>query len=183
MDVQSMKRKYWMSLFEEKANLKDISVRRFCEMKGVGEKSYWYFHKALADEMEEKPYPVQSASSDLPTFLEVSDSELFTHDKKAGIQSSYAVIHSGNGIFVSISEDISDTFLLRLSFMIISATFLKSFRNTKTIKNVRIIFYHGQISFRINCTNQKAEHKQSKVQIIVRLRTPYSCPLCCLAFP
>ena len=35
MGAKSLKRKYWMSLFEEKAALPDMAVKKFCEMKNV----------------------------------------------------------------------------------------------------------------------------------------------------
>ena len=114
MGAQSMKRKLWMSLFEEKASMPYTTVKEFCKMKNVTEKSYWYFHKVLADKLEEKLYPANNDQSELPTFLEVNGSDLIAYDKKDNNTNSSVTIHSVNGISVSISEDISDTFLLRL---------------------------------------------------------------------
>ena len=114
LGAQSMKRKFWMSLFEEKASMPDMTVKEFCKMKNVTEKSYWYFHKVLADEMEEKLYLSNNDLSELPAFLEVNAGDLIAYDKKDNNTNSSVTIHSVNGISVSISEDISDTFLLRL---------------------------------------------------------------------
>ncbi len=114
MGAQSMKRKFWMSLFEEKASMPYTTVKEFCKMKNVTEKSYWYFHKVLADEMEEKLYLSNNDLSELPAFLEVNAGDLIAYDKKDNNTNSSVTIHSVNGISVSISEDISDTFLLRL---------------------------------------------------------------------
>ena len=114
MGAQSMKRKLWMSLFAEKATLPDMTVKQFCEMKNVTEKSYWYFHKILADQMEEKLYPANSKQSDLPVFLEVNSDDLIAYDKKSDNNSASVIIHSLNGVSVSVNEDISDSFLLRI---------------------------------------------------------------------
>ena len=40
IDAQSMKRRLWVSLFEEKESIPDMSIKEFCATRNVSEKSY-----------------------------------------------------------------------------------------------------------------------------------------------
>ena len=114
MGARSMKRRFWMSLFEEKISMPDMTVKDFCKMKNVTEKSYWYFHKVLSDEIEGKLYSVSDNSDRLPVFLEVNSNDLIDQEIKTDSLNSSAVVHLDDRISISVSEDISDAFLLRL---------------------------------------------------------------------
>lgn len=106
-----MKRRFWLSLFEEKAQLPDMTVREFCLSRNVTEKSYWYFHKKLADEMEDK----LDQSDNLPVFFEVRKEDLSCEDTgdlfNSGKQSAELYCRNAR---VNVSDDISDEFLLRI---------------------------------------------------------------------
>ena len=60
-----MKRRFWKQQFIEKASIPDMTVRDFCRLKNVTEKSYWYFHKKLADELEDDLFKHNSSLSSL----------------------------------------------------------------------------------------------------------------------
>ena len=112
MGAQSIKRRFWMSLFEEKAQLPDMKVKEFCQSRNVTEKSYWYFHKRLSDEMEEKLYDKEN----LPAFLELKSEDLLSNSIN-GVQGNTGTVEIrslNKAISISINENISDQFLLRI---------------------------------------------------------------------
>lgn len=113
MGAQSIKQRFWMSLFEEKAQLQGVTVKQFCDSKNVSERSYWYFHKKLADEMEE----AFSAKDTLPSFLELRKEDLINNTVNNIQNSSNGPVEIRSidkSISISINEDISDQFLLRI---------------------------------------------------------------------
>jgi len=109
MGAQSIKRRFWMSLFEEKAQLPDMTVKEFCQSRNVTEKSYWYFHKRLSDEMEEKLYDKEN----LPAFLELKSEDLLNVNTDKDQESVEISSHNRN-INIRINHTISDEFLLRI---------------------------------------------------------------------
>jgi hypothetical protein len=49
-----LKRRKWVELImecNEVRKTRDISVTEFCAEKGVSEKSYWYYHKKIGDQL------------------------------------------------------------------------------------------------------------------------------------
>ena len=115
MGAQSMKRRFWASLFQEKESLPDMSVREFCAMKNVSEKSYWYFHKVLSDKMEAEYYGSNDSCDNLPMFLEVKPESLSvkTGEKKS-LHPCASIVSDDKRIRIEINEDISDEFLLKI---------------------------------------------------------------------
>ncbi|MBR3251956.1 MAG: hypothetical protein IKF80_09640 [Erysipelotrichaceae bacterium] len=89
-----------------------MTVKQFCQSRNVTEKSYWYFHKKLADEMEE----AFSVKENLPSFLEVRSEDLPSSSiNTVGDRKGSAEIRSiDKSISISMSENISDQFLLRI---------------------------------------------------------------------
>ena len=100
MGTQSIKRRFWMSLFEEKAQLPDMSVRQFCKEKNVTEKSYWYFHKVLADEMEEMLFQKDKQ----PCFLELRSENLLTVSKDSDHQETVEISSLNCSISIRIRD-------------------------------------------------------------------------------
>ena len=110
MGAQSIKRKFWMSLFEEKTKLPEMTVKEFCLSRNVTEKSYWYFHKKLADEMEEE----LCQKDNLPAFLELKSENLLSDSKDSNHQESVEISSNNRNINIRIDRSISDEFLLRI---------------------------------------------------------------------
>jgi len=110
MGAQSIKRRFWMSLFEEKAQLPDMTVKEFCQSRNVTEKSYWYFHKKLADEVEE----ALSRKDSLPAFLELRSEDLLSGSKDNDCQDTVEISSRSRNINVRIDRNISDDFLIRI---------------------------------------------------------------------
>lgn len=110
MGAQSIKRRFWMSLFIEKAKFPDMTVKQFCNQKNVTEKSYWYFHKALADELEK----ALSRKDDLPGFLELRSENLLTVSEDSDQQEMVEISSLNRNINIRIGNNISDEFLIRI---------------------------------------------------------------------
>ena len=99
----------WLYL-NKKANLPDMTVREFCLSKNVTQRSYWYFHKKLADEMEE----MLSTDNQLPAFLEVRSKDLYIENSNDSSISKDSVELTSRNITIRLNECISDSFLERI---------------------------------------------------------------------
>ena len=98
-----------------------MTVAEWCEHYNVSEKSYWYYHKLLGDELaqlvseQEKaeplvPMTVRNTCDNTPVFTELTAPKAeITCEKK----STSAVICKSD-IRIEVSDSVTDEFLLRI---------------------------------------------------------------------
>ena len=98
-----------------------ITVAEWCERNNVTEKSYWYYHKLLGDELAhtvseygsiEKFLPISSCddSTGKPIFEELRQPGQDSYPEKQKVS---AVIHK-NGLKIEITDSITDELLIRI---------------------------------------------------------------------
>ena len=120
--AREVKRAWWAkALMQSKKERSEtgMTVADWCARYNVSEKSYWYYHKLLgddlalsfSDEISETlvPMPTRGAPAAVPEF---SLLEKPTATGSAEVSSSIR-LQAGN-ISIEIPEDISDDFLIRI---------------------------------------------------------------------
>jgi len=107
-----LKRRKWVELImecNEVRKTRDISVTEFCAEKGVSEKSYWYYHKKIGDQLattiSQNMEPVHPN--------DISFAPLTRPEDNVCLPSGQAVIEK-NGVRIIIDDNISDELLMRL---------------------------------------------------------------------
>ena len=107
-----LKRRKWVELVmecNEVRKTRDISVTEFCAEKGVSEKSYWYYHKKIGDQLattiSQNMEPVHSNN--------ISFAPLTSPASNICQTPGQAVIEK-NGVRIMIDDNISDELLMRL---------------------------------------------------------------------
>ena len=107
-----LKRRKWVELIMECNEVKktrDISVTEFCAEKGVSEKSYWYYHKKIGDQLattiSQNMEPVHPN--------DISFAPLTRPEDNVCLPSGQAVIEK-NGVRIIVDDTISDELLMRL---------------------------------------------------------------------
>ena len=107
-----LKRRKWVELImecNETRKTRDISVTEFCAEKGVSEKSYWYYHKKIGDQLattiSQNMGPVHSNN--------ISFAPLTSPASNICQAPGQAVIEK-NGVRIIIDDNISDELLMRL---------------------------------------------------------------------
>ena len=107
-----LKRRKWVELImecNEVRKTRDISVTEFCAEKGVSEKSYWYYHKKIGDQLattiSQNMEPVHPN--------DISFAPLTRPEDNVCLPSGQAVIEK-NGVRIMIDDNISDELLMRL---------------------------------------------------------------------
>ncbi len=107
-----LKRRKWVELImecNEVRKTRDISVTEFCAEKGVSEKSYWYYHKKIGDQLattiSQNMEPVHPN--------DISFAPLTRPEDNVCLPSGQAVIEK-NGVRIIVDDNISDELLMRL---------------------------------------------------------------------
>ena len=107
-----LKRRKWVELImecNEVRKTRDISVTEFCTEKGVSEKSYWYYHKKIGDQLattiSQNMEPVHPN--------DISFAPLTRPEDNVCLPSGQAVIEK-NGVRIIVDDTISDELLMRL---------------------------------------------------------------------
>ena len=107
-----LKRRKWVELImecNEVRKTRDISVTEFCAEKGVSEKSYWYYHKKIGDQLattiSQNMEPVHPN--------DISFAPLTRPEDNVCLPSCQAVIEK-NGVRIIVDDTISDELLMRL---------------------------------------------------------------------
>ena len=107
-----LKRRKWVELImecNEVRKTRDISVTEFCAEKGVSEKSYWYYHKKIGDQLattiSQNMEPVHPN--------DISFAPLTRPAANVCLPSGQAVIEK-NGVRIIVDDTISDELLMRL---------------------------------------------------------------------
>ena len=107
-----LKRRKWVELImecNETRKARDISVTEFCAEKGVSEKSYWYYHKKIGDQLattiSQNMEPVHPN--------DISFAPLTRPEDNVCLPSGQAVIEK-NGVRIIVDDTISDELLMRL---------------------------------------------------------------------
>lgn len=109
MGVQRMKQDFWIQTIRN-CKTSGMTVREYCLLNRISEKSYWYYHKKYGDVLENGFSVMEKSSSSIPSisFAEIRPADLPV------CHNCSTVSMEKNGIKVEISEDISDEFLVRL---------------------------------------------------------------------
>ena len=107
-----LKRRKWVELImecNEVRKTRDISVTEFCAEKGVSEKSYWYYHKKIGDQLattiSQNMEPVHPN--------DISFAPLTRPEDNVCLPSGQAVIEK-NGVRIIVDDTISDEQLMRV---------------------------------------------------------------------
>ena len=107
-----LKRRKWVELImecNEVRKTRDSSVTEFCAEKGVSEKSYWYYHKKIGDQLattiSQNMEPVHPN--------DISFAPLTRPEDNVCLPSGQAVIEK-NGVRIIVDDTISDELLMRL---------------------------------------------------------------------
>ena len=120
---RDLKRAWWtQALIESKKERREtgITVAQWCSEHNVSEKSYWYYHKKISDELaltanerkqpdESLPVMFRNSGNNVPVFAELKDPV----QSAETITNGAAVICRGD-IRIEISESVTDEFLLRI---------------------------------------------------------------------
>ncbi|MCH3961630.1 MAG: hypothetical protein LKE48_05845 [Solobacterium sp.] len=107
-----LKRRKWVELImecNETRKARDISVTEFCTEKGVSEKSYWYYHKKIGDQLA----TTISKNMEPVHPNEISFAPLESPAANVSPAPGQAVIEK-NGVRIMIDDNISDELLMRL---------------------------------------------------------------------
>lgn len=112
MGVQSLKRKMWLDIIREQKQ-SGMPVERFCAQKNLSSKQYWYYHRALADELESS---MVLSTSSISYNNEINPPAIFhelTPPKRNDQEYSSATIII-NDMKLIIDDSISDSLLRKL---------------------------------------------------------------------
>ena len=114
--VRTLKKTYWAKIIAQctKDRIeKGGTITQWCIEHGISEKSYWYYHKKIGDQLAEELFEQQESpgTEAIPSvsFLPLeppSQSPAVMHENKA--------VPRCGSLTVELSENITDTFLERL---------------------------------------------------------------------
>ncbi len=113
--IRNVKQVYWARVISQckKDRIeKGGTVTQWCVNHGISEKSYWYYHKKLGDQLAEELFEQEHmGTSVIPavSFLPLEPPAAET----VAIKDSGVILRCGN-ISVEVNEAISDTLLERL---------------------------------------------------------------------
>lgn len=108
MGVRTMKQKMWLGIIRD-CRQSEMTVKEYCRTHSLSEKSYWYFHKKLGDQLEEQmtllPEKAVTASA-TPVVTEFAELRISPRER-------LVTLRRGNQS-IEIEESVSEEFLRKL---------------------------------------------------------------------
>ena len=113
--IRSVKKAYWAKVIAQcrKDRIeKGGTVSKWCVDHGISEKSYWYYHKKIGDQLAEELFEQEHTSNSIQpavSFLPIEPPA----PEPVVIKDSGVILRCGN-VSVEVNEAISDILLERL---------------------------------------------------------------------